>query len=178
MSLIKGVEVQWAHIQQPDTRYDPVWKIDVVVNDDIMKALNIEIKEFSEKVGLPFKKMKPKLNDNDEKVITIKRNVARADGGENSQPVCKGTVKDELTGELVNITDLVGNGSVCNVQYSLFKWGPNKYGTGISLDFKGVQVLSLVSYGAADGDEFGEEDTPEAPAVKKVDDGFDEEDFE
>jgi len=152
MSVIKGVEVQWAHIQQPDTRFDPVWKIDVVVDDDVMSKINKEVKEYSETVGIKFKKIKPKINDNDQKVITLKRNVNRADGGENDAHVCVGTVKNELTGELIKIKDLVGNGSVCNVQYSLFKWGPNKYGTGISLDLKGIQVLSLVSYGAADGD--------------------------
>jgi len=179
MSLIKGVEVQWAHIQQPDTRYDPVWKVDVVVNDEVMDNINKEIKEYAEKVGMTYKKFKAKLNDNDDKVITLKRNVNRSDGGENNAPVCVGTVKDELTGKLVAITELVGNGSICNVQYSLFKWGPNKFGSGISLDFKGLQVKSLVSYGAADGDEFDEEDEAEAPAHKLAKaDEFDEEDFE
>ena len=87
-------------------------------------------------------------------------------------------MRDELTGDLVKITDLVGNGSVCNVQYSLFKWGPNKFGSGIGIDFKGLQVLSLVSYGAADGDEFGEEEVVDTPASKAKDDEFDEDDFE
>jgi len=177
MSVLKNVEIQWAHIQQPDTRYEPVWKIDVVVDDEIMDKINKEAKAFAESVGFPYKKIKPKINNDDEKVITIKRNVNRSDGGENDAPVCVGKVKDELTGELVKIKDLVGNGSVCNVQYSLFKWGPNKFGSGISLDFKGLQVLNLVSYGSADGDEFDEEDTPDV--VEKVkNDEFDEDDFE
>lgn len=169
MSVLKNVKVEWASIQECDRKFQPVYRVDCIVSDEQMDEIQEAAKKLSSK-GIKFRK-----NDNGDNVFRVKRNEMRADGSLNKKPVCKGTVKSELTGQLEDITALVGNGSLCNVQYNLYAW-ENSFGSGVNADFNGMQVLDLVSYGAADGDEFGEEEGSTSSSKPSSPD-FDDDDF-
>jgi len=125
-------KAMWASIQAPNTKYDPVYQIDLIIEDKQVAG--------AKKAGLKIK------NTDDGNVVRFRRNQFRASGEENKKPI----VVDEANQPL---TDLVGNGSLCNVQFSVFDW-KNKFGEGTGVDLQGVQVLELVTFGGADGDEF------------------------
>ncbi len=55
--------------------------------------------------------------------------------------------------EKTPITELVGNGSVCNVAWNPFEWAFKKK-SGISAGLQALQVIKLVSYSSGGVDEF------------------------
>lgn len=133
-------KAMWASVQTPNTTYDPVYCIDLIVAPETADDLK--------KLGLSVK------NNEDGPTIKFKRKLYRTDGTENKKPVVRDAQNQPFT-------DLIGNGSEVIVQFSTFEW-KNKFGSGISADFQGVQIVDLVPYRNADGDEFepieGEED--------------------
>lgn len=131
MPVVSGT-AKWASIQQPNTKFDHVWSIDVVVDMETAKRLKAE--------GLPVKKDK----DGDI-IIKCKKKVFRKDGSKNQPPRVVDGNKEPLM-------DLVGNGSKVNVQYQPYEW--NFAGnSGIGAGLVAVQVLELVPFEGA-GDEF------------------------
>jgi len=173
MAVLKNVQVRWAQIQAPDTRYDPQWSVDALLTKEQAKAISDAAKKVHKK-GVKIKK-----DDDGQLYYKFSRKVDKADGsGENKAPRC-------IDGQKNPVTDLIGNGSLCNIQYSVFPWD-NKFGTGVGIDFAGIQVLELVSFGG-DADEFGVEGeaegdefdssptTPTAPAEGSED--YDDDDF-
>lgn len=131
MPVVNG-EAKWASIQQPNTTFEPVWSIDVVVDVETAKKLKAE--------GLPVKKDK----DGDI-ILKCKKKVYRKDQTKNQSPRVVDGNKEPLL-------DLVGNGSKVNVQYQPYEW--NYAGnSGIGAGLVAVQVLELVPFGGA-GDEF------------------------
>lgn len=164
MSMLKNVEVMWTCIQQPDTKFEHIWRTDVIVSPEQRDELQKEAKAlYSE--GFNFRK-----DDKDNIIFRVKRKVTRSDGEMNKAPVCKGTKRDKDTGALVDVKDLIGNGSICNIHYEFYPWD-NSFGKGVNADFKGLQVVKLVSYGVLDGDCFDE--IEEAKGKEE----YDEEDF-
>lgn len=172
MSVLKNVPVRWVQIQSPDTRYDHQWSLDALLTKEQAKKLSAEAKAVHSK-GVKIKK-----DDDGQLFFKFSRKVNKSDGsGENSQPVC-------IDGHKTPLTCLIGNGSVCNIQYNVFSWA-NKFGEGAGIDFMGMQVLDLVSFGGSDGDEFDDEggsgdgdefSTPtETPSTNS--DSYDDEDF-
>lgn len=133
MAVVKG-EVKWCSIQQPNTTFAPVWCVDVIVTDD-------EIAKELKSQGL-----KLKTDKDGDRILKVNRNVTKADGKPNKQPVCVDAANKPFE-------ELVGNGSVCNVQYGTYEW-KNRFGAGIGADLKGVQVLEHVEYATPDGGEF------------------------
>lgn len=131
--LVKGI-AKWAHIQKPDDRFPPAkYSITLEVEDDTAKELR--------DAGLRVKK------ENDKNVFKVKRNVLRVDGTEAGQPA----VVDAKT-EPFN--DLIGNGSEVIVQIRPYEYN-NNFGSGVSADLVGVQVVTLVPYeGDGGGMEF------------------------
>lgn len=125
-------KAMWASVQAPNTTYDPVYCIDLIVAPEAVEDLK--------KVGLKVK------NTEEGPVVKFKRNQFRADGTENKKPV----VRDAHN---MPFTDLIGNGSEVIVQFNMFEWR-NKFGTGVSADLQGVQVVHLVPYRTGDGEEF------------------------
>lgn len=120
---IKGI-ANWANIQQPNTKFEPVWSIDLTVDGEVAKALR--------KAGLKVKEA------DDGYVFKVKRKVDRRDGTQNQKP-------DVFTadGDLTNV--LVGNGSVVIVTIQPYEW-KNTFGQGTSADLKSVQIVDLVPY--------------------------------
>ena len=137
MAIQEG-RAYWASITSPNTRYEPVYTIDLVLDD--------EVADKFESDGYRVKT----LIVNDEVVgrsINIKRKVNKANGnGMNKVPLL-------LDKNKVPMDELIGNGSLVKVQYN--EWETeNKFGKFKGLDLQAVQVLDLVPYKSGDGDEF------------------------
>lgn len=135
MAVVSG-KAYWASVLSPNTTFEPVYTVDLVVDDKIaddFQARGFKVKD---------------LTINDEPVgraITIKRKVNGADG--RTRPAPKLFDKDK-----VPMDEVVGNGSEVKVQYA--EWETqNKYGDFKGLDFQAMQVIDLVSYRSGDGDE-------------------------
>ncbi len=129
---IRGI-ANWASILVPNTRYDPVYCIDLTIKEDQAKDLKAQ--------GL-----KPKQVGDNEWVMKFKRKVTKNDGTFNEKPALVDSALDPI-----NVS--VGNGSEVIVQYSVYEWN-NSFGSGIGSDLSGVQVVELVEYRAGDGAEF------------------------
>ena len=128
----------WASVTTPNTRFEPKYTIDLVVDEDTAEQLRTS--------GLTIK-------DKEEgPTVTMKRNVNGPNGMVRRAPRLIDRNKEELD-------CLVGNGSKVRVQYK--EWEVNRYGKNFKgLDLMAVQVLDLVSYNGA-GDEFDVEESLE-----------------
>jgi len=133
----------WASVLAPNTKFEPVYCIDLVIEDSQVKG--------AKAAGLKVK------NTEDGNVIRFRRSVTRVSGEINKPPVCVDASRNPQT-------DLIGNGSDVNVQFSVFEWS-NKFGSGTGVDLQGVQVLTLVEYVGGDGSEFDDESGEEQVAV-------------
>ena len=137
MAVVSG-KAYWASITSPNPTFEPVYTVDLVVDDKIaddFQARGFKVKELTvneEVVG---------------RAITIKRKVNGAEG--RTRPAPKLFDKDK-----VPMDEVVGNGSDVKVQYA--EWETtNKYGDFKGLDLQDVQVVDLVQYRSGDGDELG-----------------------
>jgi len=136
MAIVEGT-AYWASIKTPNTKFEPVYSINLVVDDDTAND---------------FASRGHKLKQMDEgQAIIIKRKVNGPNGMVRPAPRLLNLDKQE-----VNYS--VGNGSKVKVQYSEYE-GENKYGPYKGLDFQAIQVLELVEYRSEDGAELldGEE---------------------
>jgi len=136
MAIVEGT-AYWASIKQPNTKFEPVYSINLVVDDDTAND---------------FASRGHKLKQMDEgQAIIIKRKVNGPNGMVRPAPRLLNLDKQE-----VNYS--VGNGSKVKVQYAEYE-GENKYGPYKGLDFQAIQVLELVEYRSEDGAELldGEE---------------------
>jgi hypothetical protein len=139
---------KWACVKTPNTTFEPAWSIDIVINDSQEKEIR--------KLGL-----KPKVDKDGDTVIKLKRKVDRRDGTTNEAPKVVDANNEPFD-------KLIGNGSTVNVIFSVFEW-ENKFGSGVSADLKGVQVVDHVPFG--DDEDFEpvakNESAPSKPAAKK-----------
>jgi len=140
--------LKWCAVQAPNDKFPPPeYVTDLVVdeaNAATLRAAGITVKE---KDGELF--------------VKAKRKQFRKDGTLNTKPNCVDAQKRPFT-------DLIGNGSLVNLQVNVFDWEfAGK--TGKSLDFVGIQVLELVEFSGTK-DEFEASDTPDV-----ADGEFDEE---
>lgn len=127
MTVITG-KAYWAHVQQPNTTYEPEWSIDICVDDTNREAITRD--------GLPIKNKGDERGD----FVHIRQKVKRRDGTDNDAPVIVDAKK--------NVTrELIGNGSTVNVMYTPFEWEMNGK-SGVSPILKKIQIVDLVSYGA------------------------------
>lgn len=136
--LLKNVKVRWVFVNHlantEHKKFKNCWSVTVMLNDEQVKTL--------ENQGLTVM-----TNDEGESFIRFRRNEVQVSSGKNNEkPVC--VMSDGRT----EYKGMVGNGSVCNVQYRVYEWDGDIYS-----DFMGLQVLSLVEYGNTDGSEFDDE---------------------
>ena len=137
MALLEGT-AYWASIKAPNTTFEPVYTINLVVDKDTAND---------------FASRGHKIKDMDEgPAIIIKRKVNGPNGRIRPAPKLVDNNKQEI--------DLnVGNGSKVKVQYNEYS-GEGKFGPYIGLDLQAVQVLDLVEYNEGgnelldDGEEF------------------------
>ena len=136
MAILEGT-VKWASITTPNTKFEPVYTVDLVVSDDV--ANDFEAKGYKVK----------EISNGDEvigRAITFKRKVNGPNGMVRQAPKLLDANKNP-------IDELVGNGSKVKVQYSEWETS-NKYGNFKGLDFQAMQVIDLVQYKSSDGSEF------------------------
>lgn len=123
-NTIKG-ECMWAHVQTPNTRFEPRWSIDVTLDKESaeqLEAQGLDVREDDRGLFFCFKR--------------------KCEGKNNTQkpkPVVVDAKKNIYTGE-------IGNGSIVKVQYRPYAWsfGGKK---GVGADLIAVQVLELNEYG-------------------------------
>jgi len=129
MPVVTGT-AYWANVLTPNTNYEPVYTVNLVVPDDIAS-------DFKER-GFTIKEM------NEGPALVIKRKVNGAKGRINPAPDLVDRAKQPI-----NVS--VGNGSTVRVLYK--EWASEYKGTLFrGLDFCKMQVLDLVEYGGMDDD--------------------------
>jgi len=147
--VIQG-KAMWCSVQAPNDKFPPpVYCTDLIIdeaNAETLRALGVKVKDTDGVLS-----------------VKAKRKQFRKDGTLNTKPNCVDANKKPFE-------DLIGNGSLVNLQVNVFDW-EFAGNTGKSLDFVGIQVLELVPF-AGNEDEFeaASTDTPDV-----ADDEFDEE---
>ena len=128
MAIIEGT-AYWASLTRPNEKFEPMWRIDLAVDDKI--ATDFKTNGFN--VG------ETKADDKVVKnIIRFKRKVSKANGDKNQQPQLVDADKKP-------IEKILGNGSKVKVMYKSYDWNfKGKKGKG--LDLQAVQVLDLVEY--------------------------------
>ena len=130
MAILEG-SVKWASITTPNTKFEPVYTIDLIVD---------------EQTANDFASRGHQLKQQDEcPTSVINRKVHAPNGITRPAPRFLDKYKQELNVAL-------GNGSKVRVQYNEYS-GEGKYGPYIGLDLQAVQVVDLVEYKNADGAE-------------------------
>ena len=130
MAVLEGT-AYWASIKTPNTRFEPVYTVNLVVDEDTAN-------DFASR-GHKIKQM------DEGSSIIIKRKVNGPNGMVRVAPRLLDVDKNE-------VNYAVGNGSKIRVQYNEYE-GENKYGPYTGLDLQAVQVLDLVEYRSEDGAE-------------------------
>ena len=130
MAILEG-SVKWASITTPNTKFEPVYTIDLIVD---------------EATANDFASRGHKVKQHDEgPALVIKRKVNGPNGMIRPAPRLLDASKQE-------INTAVGNGSKVRVQYNEYS-GEGKFGPYTGLDLQAVQVIDLVPYKGADGEE-------------------------
>ena len=118
----------YASITEPNTKFDPVWSIQVEVNDDN--------REVVEKSGLKV------ANKGDERgdFVTIKRKVHRKDGTQRNAPLVMDSQNNRW-----NNDKKIANGSTVNVKAIPYEWDYAGK-SGISADLAAIQIVDFIEY--------------------------------
>ena len=134
MAVIKNVSVSWVKCDQehPDMGYDgdsPAW----TVNVDNPPADIIKLWKDKGLGGLKTNK------DTGKEYLVLKRKAAPfANGDQKDAPVV-------VDGHLKPLDpNIVGNGSIANIQYSTYPW-KHRQREGIAADLMGIQVINLIA---------------------------------
>lgn len=128
--VIEGI-AYWASVTSPNTTYEPVYTVNLVISDNDADRLR------SEGIKVVDKEEGP--------TVVIKRKVNGPNGMIRKAPKLIDRNREALNCK-------VGNGSKVKVQYK--PWEVERQGTTYKgLDFQGMQVINLVTYNV-DGDEF------------------------
>lgn len=130
MAILNGI-AKWASITTPNTKFEPVYTVDLIVDQEIADD---------------FESRGHKVKQHDEgPALVIKRKVNGPNGMTRPAPRLLNTEKQE-------ISVAVGNGSKIRVQFNEYS-GEGKFGPYQGLDLQAVQVTDLVEYKSADGEE-------------------------
>ena len=122
----------WASIKTPNTTFEPVFTLNLVVSQDVAD-------DFASK-GHTVKQM------DEGPALIIKRKVNGPNGMVRPAPRLMNAEKQE-------VSTAVGNGSKIKVQYNEYS-GEGKFGPYTGLDLQAVMITDLVPYKNGDGDEF------------------------
>lgn len=130
MAILEG-SVKWASITTPNTKFEPVYTVDLIVDEETAND---------------FASRGHKVKQHDEgPALVIKRKVNGPNGMIRPAPRLLDASKQE-------INTAVGNGSKVRVQYNEYS-GEGKFGPYVGMDLQAVQVIDLVPYKGADGEE-------------------------
>lgn len=129
--IAKG-KANWVKIATPDTKFNPVYCVDLVV--DKKEAAKLE------KLGL-----KTKTDKDGNAFFKFKRDVAWPKSGEpKDKPVVFDAYGDHMD------PSIVGNGSECEVHFQIIK-GSGAYGPYSKVDFQALVVHELIEYHGSGG---------------------------
>ena len=128
MAQVEGT-AYWASLTRPNEKFEPMWRIDLAVDDNTAADLAKEGITLGETV----------IDGNTIKnVVKFKRKVSKANGDKNQPPSL-------VDGQKQPLDKIVGNGSKVVVMYKSYDWN-YKGKTGKGLDLQAVQVKNLVEY--------------------------------
>ena len=138
MAVQEGI-AYWTHATTPNTRYTPEYSVDLVVSDDVADSFRergFAIKDYEEGPALKFR-----------------RKVNGPNGMIRKAPAL-------MDAQKATLDCLVGNGSKVRVQAR--PWEINRNGQDFKgLELQAVQVIDLIEYRGADGDELDAVDSDE-----------------
>ena len=149
IQTVEGI-AYWANITVPSTTFEPVYQLELVVDDETADAF--------EQKGFPTINGTAKKRDGSTKTstayegraVSIKRKVSRKDGTPNVKPKLY-----DANGEQVDLT--VGNGSRVLVKYR--EWEvDNTYGQFKGLDLVKVKIIYLVEYTGGGENDFDDDE--------------------
>ena len=135
--LLSG-KAYWASVVEPNTTYEPVWQVDVTVDE--------ETKQKLESIGLSVKNKGDDRGD----FFSCRRKVVKRDGSKRDAPRVIDSKKMPWDNRLI------GNGSAVKVKIQPYEYAYAGK-AGVTADFMAMQVIDLVPYGDPSGD-FQEED--------------------
>ena len=128
MAQVEGT-AYWASLTRPNEKFEPMWRIDLAVDDNTAADLAKEGITLGETV----------IDGNTIKnVVKFKRKVSKVNGDKNQPPSL-------VDGQKQPLDKIVGNGSKVVVMYKSYDWN-YKGKTGKGLDLQAVQVKNLVEY--------------------------------
>jgi len=128
MAQVEGT-AYWASLTRPNEKFEPMWRIDLAVDDNTAADLAKEGIALGETV----------IDGNTIKnVVKFKRKVSKANGDKNQPPSL-------VDGQKQPLDKIVGNGSKVVIMYKSYDWN-YKGKTGKGLDLQAVQVKNLVEY--------------------------------
>ncbi len=128
MAQVEGT-AYWASLTRPNEKFEPMWRIDLAVDDNTATDLAKEGITLGETV----------IDGNTIKnVVKFKRKVSKVNGDKNQPPSL-------VDGQKQPLDKIVGNGSKVVVMYKSYDWN-YKGKTGKGLDLQAVQVKNLVEY--------------------------------
>ena len=140
MAVLEG-KAYWASVTTPNTTFEPVYKVDLVVENDVANSFEAR--------GFKIKDLSVKDENGGQtsvgRALTIKRKVNGPNGMVRNAPKLFDKEKNAMD-------DVVGNGSHVKVQYNEWETD-NKYGQFKGLDFQAMQVIDLVALKTQDGAE-------------------------
>lgn len=128
MAIIEGT-AYWASLTRPNEKFEPMWRIDLAVDDKTAEDFRSQGISVGETV------VDEQTISN---IIRFKRKVQKANGDKNTQPQLVDGAKNPLD-------KIVGNGSKVKVMYKPYEWN-FKGKKGMGLDLQAVQVIDLVEY--------------------------------
>jgi len=131
MAILEGT-AYWASITTPNTRFEPVYTVNLVVDEEVAN-------DFASR-GHKVKQM------DEGPAVIVKRKVNGPNGRVRPAPRLLDSDKSE-------ISVAVGNGYKVRVQYTEYA-GEGKFGPYTGLDLQAVQVVDLIPYKNEDGSEF------------------------
>lgn len=128
MAQVEGT-AYWASLSRPNEKFEPMWRIDLALDDDTAAQFAKEGFTLGETTidGETIKN-----------IIKFKRKVSKNNGDKNQPPMVVDGAKKPLD-------KIVGNGSKVVVMYKSYDWN-YKGKTGKGLDLQAVQVKNLVEY--------------------------------
>jgi len=141
--FVEGLTM-WASIANPNTKFEPVYSVNLVVSEE-------KAKEFTDRgFGSSVVKHKPVSwgDESEQPTLIIKRKV-QGPGFTREAPKLISNERDEDTGNWKPLNCNVGNGSRVRVKYR--EW-TSKDGENKGLELIAVQVLDLVEYETDDED--------------------------
>src|SRR5690554_990675 len=109
MSYVTGIGM-WVSVQEPNTTFDPAWKLDLVVDPETAKILQdqgLNVKPSSSSKG---------AEEFGAFVVSFKQPVTSNKTGEtNAAPIV-------IDSDAQPFTSLIGNGSLIKVEYKASRW--------------------------------------------------------